>query len=76
MLTNHDKITLDPRVQVVVDMDGFGGPNFKEDAYKFFIAPEPVQYAGFKLFFKNDKPMMTPADVIKLWPVPFYIQYQ
>jgi hypothetical protein len=76
MLTNHDKITLDPRVQVVVDMDGFGAPYLKEDAYKFFIVPEPVQYAGFKLFFKNDKPMMAPADVIKLWPVPYYIQYQ
>ena len=22
---------------------------------------EPVQYTGFKLFYKNDKPMMTPA---------------
>jgi hypothetical protein len=76
MLTNHDKITLDPRVQVVVDMDGFGAPWLKEDGYKFFIVPEPVQYAGFKLFFKNDKPMMTPAQVIRLWPVPYYIQYQ
>jgi hypothetical protein len=76
MLTNHDKITLDPRVQVVVDMDGFGAPWLKEDAYKFFIVPEPVQFAGFKLFFKNDKPMMTPAQVIGLWPVPYYIQYQ
>ena len=76
MLTNHDKIALDPRVQVVVDMDGFGAPYLKEDAYKFFIVPEPVQFAGFKLFFKNDKPMMTPGQVIRLWPVPYYIQYQ
>jgi hypothetical protein len=76
MLTNHDKITLDPRVQVVVDMDGFGAPWHKQAAYKYFIVPEPVQYAGFKLFYKNDKPMMTPAEVLKLWPVPVYIQYQ
>ncbi|HKT58704.1 MAG TPA: hypothetical protein VJQ46_01560 [Gemmatimonadales bacterium] len=76
MLTNHDKITLDPRVQVVVDMDGFGAPWLKEDAYKFFIVPEPVEFTGFKLFFKNDKPMMTPEQVIRLWPVPYYIQYQ
>jgi len=76
MLTNHDKIMLDPRVQLVVDMDGFGAPYLKEDAYKFFIVPEPVQFTGFKLFFKNDKPMMTPEQVIRLWPVPYYIQYQ
>jgi hypothetical protein len=76
MLTNHDQIKLDPRVQVVVDMDGFGAPWLKEDGYKFFIVPEPVQYTGFKLFYKNDRPMMTPEQVLKLWPAPVYIQYQ
>ncbi len=76
MLTNHDQIKLDPRVQVVVDMDGFGAPWLKEDAYKFFIVPEPVQFAGFKLFYKNDKPMMSPDRVLGLWPAPVYIQYQ
>jgi hypothetical protein len=76
MLTNHDQIMLDPRVQVIVDMDGFGAPWLKEDAYKFFIVPEPVQYTGFKLFYKNDKPLMTPDRVLRLWPQPYYIQYQ
>ena len=76
MLTNHDQIKLDPRVQVVIDMDGFGAPWLKEDAYKFFIAPEPVQFTGFKLFYKNDKPMMSPERVLELWPSPVYIQYQ
>ena len=76
MLTNHDQVKLDPRVQIVVDMDGFGAPWLKEDAYKFFITPEPVQFTGFKLFYKNDKPMMTPERVLGLWPQPVYIQYQ
>ena len=76
MLTNHDQIELDPRVQVVIDMDGFGAPWHKEDAYKFFIVPEPVQYTGFKLFYKNDRPMMEPEAVLRLHPVPLYIQYQ
>ena len=76
MLTNHDQIRLDPRVQVVIQMDGFGAPWLKQDAYKFFIVPEPVQYTGFKLFYKNDKPLMTPDEVIGLWPSPLYVQYQ
>jgi len=76
MLTNHDRITLDPRVQVVVDMDGYGAPWHKKSAYKWFIVQQPVQYTGFKLFFKNDKPMMSPAQVIGLWPSPLYVQYQ
>ena len=33
MLTNVERIKLDPRVQVVIDMDGFGTPRHKEDAY-------------------------------------------
>ena len=31
MLTNHEQIKLDPRVQVVIDMDGFGAPWHKEE---------------------------------------------
>ncbi len=76
MLTNYDRITLDPRVQVVIDMDGFGGRPLKRSVYRDFIVKEPVQFTGFKLFFKNDRPMMTPDEVLSLSPVPVYIQYQ
>jgi hypothetical protein len=55
MLTNTDKIRLDPRVQVVIQMDGFGSPALKQDAYRLWISPYPVQYAGFKLFYRNDR---------------------
>ena len=77
MLTNTDQIRLDPRVQVVIQMDGFGSPYLKQDGYRFWISPYPVQYTGFKLFYKNDKPLMTPEQVLEgLHPVPSYIQYQ
>jgi hypothetical protein len=55
MLTNTDSIRLDPRVQVVIQMDGFGAPAHKQDAYRLWISPHPVQYTGFKLFYKNDR---------------------
>ncbi|MCC2672842.1 MAG: hypothetical protein K0Q72_5314, partial [Armatimonadetes bacterium] len=55
MLTNTDSIRLDPRVQVVIQMDGYGSPYIKQDAYRFWISPYPVQFAGFKLFYKNDR---------------------
>lgn len=55
MLTNTDSIRRDPRVQVVIQMDGYGSPYVKQDAYRFWISPFPVQYAGFKLFYKNDR---------------------
>jgi hypothetical protein len=76
MLTNRESIELDPRVQVVIDMDGFGDRPLKRSVYRDFIVKEPVQFTGFKLFYKNDKPMMTPEEVLTLSPNPVYIQYQ
>lgn len=76
MLTGYDRIELDPRVQVVIDMDGFGDRPLKRSVYRDFIVKEPVQFTGFKLFFKNDRPMMTPEAVLTLSPNPVYIQYQ
>jgi hypothetical protein len=76
MLTNASRIRLDPRVQVVIDMDGWGPPGSKMGAYRWFVVRHPVQYTGFKLFFKNDKPVMTPEQVLELYPRPMYIQYQ
>ncbi|MDB5063495.1 MAG: hypothetical protein JWP67_3338, partial [Mucilaginibacter sp.] len=65
----------------VMDMDGWGGPDLKKGTYKYFIAGEPVQFTGFKLFYKNDiknvpNRMMTPKEVLSLKPAPIYIQYQ
>ena len=77
MVTRYKQITLDPRVQLVIVMDGFGSPSLKAGSYKRHIRREPVQYAGFKLFYKNDKPLMTPKDVLgRLVPKPYVIIYQ
>jgi hypothetical protein len=76
MLTNASQIRLDPRVQVVIDMDGYGPPSGKKAAYKWFVVRYPVQYTGWKLFYKNDKPLMTPEQVLEVYPKPMYIQYQ
>ena len=76
MLTNQERIRLDPSVQVVIDMDGFGAPHLKRDSYRRYIFDHPVQFTGFKLFYKNDKPLLTPAEVLKLMPVPMFIMYQ
>jgi hypothetical protein len=80
MVTNADRIKLDPHVQVVMHMDGWGPPWLKRDSYRDYVVKEPVQFPGFKLFYHNDTkngdPLMTPADLLKLRPVPLYIQYQ
>ena len=76
MLTNHEAIVADPRVQVVIDADGFGTPANKTAIYAHVVRRRPVQFAGLKLFYKNDAPMLTPEQVVALDPIPVYIQYQ
>jgi hypothetical protein len=80
MLTGYNRIKLDPRVQIVIDMDGWGPPTLKRDSYAAYVYKYPVEYTGFKLFYKNDTKrgdkLMTPADVLSLMPQPLYIQYQ
>ncbi len=82
MVTNYKAIKLRPEVQIVMDMDGWGPPAKKTSTYKSFIYPEPVQYTGFKMFYKNDvakvgmKEEMQPEALLKLKPRPIYIQYQ
>lgn len=80
MLTESSAIKRDPRVQIVVNMDGWGPPWLKFDSYRAYVEQEPVEFTGFKLFYHNDvkkgDPILTPAEVLRLTPKPLYIQYQ
>ncbi len=81
MVKNYKDIKLRPEVQIVMNMDGWGEPILKRSTYKLYINKEPVQFTGFKLFYKNDLKkapniMLTPAELMKLKPLPVYIQYQ
>jgi hypothetical protein len=87
MVTNPREIRPTANCQFILDMDGWGPVSLKTDSYKDYVANFPIQFAGFKLFYKNDvkKPrgvsmketqMMTPAQVLAQKPMPIYIQYQ
>ena len=81
MVTNYKNIKLHKEIQLVMDMDGWGEPDLKEGTWRYFIHNEPVQFTGFKLFYKNDLKkaphhMLTPQEVLKNKPYPIYIQYQ
>lgn len=77
-VTNTPKIKLDARVQVVMHMDGFGPPRLKRATFRSWIKAEPVQFVGWKQFYKprNDNPRTTIAEILRLYPRPLYIQYQ
>ncbi len=81
MVKDYKAIRIQPEVQLVVDMDGWGAPARKINTYKQFVFAEPLQFTGFKLFYKNDlkEPphrMLTPKELLALKPAPMYIQYQ
>ncbi len=80
MVTNYKNITTVPEVQIVMNMDGFGSKVLKKDSYRAYIYREPVQFTGFKLFYKNDtkkgRELYTPEEILEFKPKPSYIQYQ
>ncbi|KQB43308.1 putative Lipoprotein [Flavobacterium daejeonense] len=80
MVTNYKAIKTVPEVQIVMDMDGFGSQILKRSTYLRYIYREPVQFTGFKLFYKNDNwndwKIYTPEQLLQFSPKPIYIQYQ
>ena len=80
MLTNTKNIRLDPKVQIVINMDGWGPQWMKLDSYHDYVYLHPVQYTGFKLFYHNDTKkgdaLLTPGELLQLRPSLSYIQYQ
>ena len=81
MLTNYKQIKKVPEVQIVMDMDGWGDKILKRSTYLRYIKDEPVEFTGFKLFYKNDTKkgsdqLYTPQELLKFTPKPIYIQYQ
>jgi hypothetical protein len=81
MVTRFQDIKNVPEVQVVMDMDGWGNKTLKRSTYLRYIYKEPVQFTGFKLFYKNDtktgsNQLYTPQELLRFVPKPIYIQYQ
>lgn len=66
MLTNPELIEDYPRVRLVIDMDGFGPSDIKRVKYGWFA--EPAEYSGIKLFFQQDTPLLSEAEVLELDP--------
>lgn len=80
MVTDYKAIKKVPEVQIIMDMDGWGSKILKRSTYLRYIFKEPVEFTGFKLFYKNDtkagNQMYTPKELLQFVPKPIYIQYQ
>jgi hypothetical protein len=65
-----------PFVELVWDADGFGGPGPKIEDYNQYRQEAGFEHGGFKLFYGEDSPLMTPEQVLGLEPPPSVVIYQ
>jgi hypothetical protein len=82
VLPNKGSIKLNPNVSVVLQSDGFGTVGEKLADYSIFVQQQLIEYGGYKLFLPYadhgslDFPLMTPKDVMQIFPQPIFISYQ
>jgi hypothetical protein len=71
MVTQKKAIRYTDRIHLVMHLDGHGSPALKIKTYNglYTDARASMVVGGFKVFYKQDKPMMTPKQVLGLEPV-------
>ena len=75
MIEDRHEITDQGRVAVAFSIDGFGSPELKRGVYRR-LAPRAPQRSGFKVFYEEDYPVMSPSEVLALRPRPQVIVYE
>jgi hypothetical protein len=63
-------------VQVSLNADGFGRVPNKLTKYDILVRQQPLQYGGFKVFYRQDYPVLSPDEVLQLEPAPAVVNYQ
>ncbi|GGF18109.1 hypothetical protein [Williamsia phyllosphaerae] len=74
MITDRDALASPPELAVISHTDGFG--SIPDKTTKYRALTNPRLHSGFKLFYTQDKPLMSPAQVLGLQPPPDFISYQ
>ena len=77
MLTNKDLLDWwEPRVDLVLDMDGFGDQSGKLGKYDSLVHQAGARHGGIKLFYKQDTNLLSEQQIEDLEPRPDIIIYQ
>ena len=75
MLPDKARIRRSTMIDLVLNMDGFGSQSLKMSSYQA-VMRQPLQFAGIKLFYRQDSRLLTPAQVMSLRPGPSVVVYQ
>ena len=76
MIRNKSELAWYPGVDLVIDMDGFGGQGIKLAHYDQFVAQDGAPHGGLKLFYDEDVNLLSPAQVAALSPQPDLVIFQ
>lgn len=76
MLPDKKGIRDSPTVDVVLNMDGFGSQSLKHASYRTIMRHGPLEFAGIKLFYRQDTNLFSPAQVMSMTPKPSVVIYQ
>lgn len=76
MILHKDQLAAYPGVELLVDMDGFGGQGIKIAHYNRYVGEDGAPHGGIKLFYKDDVNLMDAAQVAALVPQPDFVVYQ
>lgn len=74
-----DETRLKPRkrLAMVLNVDGFGGPEIKKAKYDEFAKQKPPGFRpGYKLFYREDTDLMSPKQVMAMRPRPDLVVYE
>lgn len=75
MLPDKENIEDYEQVELVIDSDGFGGPDKVRD-YRQYAEEPGFEFGGIKLYRNWDNPLLAPEDVMGLEPPAAVVIYQ
>ena len=62
---------------IVIHVDGNGSPPLKHSTWRTVTASPPAgAWFGWKNFYDEDTPTLTPTETMAVTPTPFFISYQ
>ena len=76
MVESENELERDPGVALVLNVDGFGDRPNKVAKYRQLARERKVAFNGFKLFYHEDRDLMSPNEALRLRPRPDFIVYE
>jgi hypothetical protein len=77
MVAGRERLRRHPGVELVLNVDGFGGREIKIAKYDDFAELNRRRFAnGFKLFYEEDTNLLRPRDVLAMRPRPDFVVYE